>query len=196
MAQQFFTPTAATIRHDLALDMSLKKLSDMKTTQRTTHRPANLLKTVLVYNMFKAAIALPTPQPLLSMEVDEPESGVAAEQSWFDRCIDNMLTEDSQESSMDSESSFFATDDDDDDDDDDEEEEEDEERSVYSVAEPAAGQFTPDPAFGLPVRVDRCRSSSSNSCRYYYYALGACCCCGRRHLSACYLAKVWLVAYT
>ncbi|KAJ2017908.1 hypothetical protein GGI14_002681 [Coemansia sp. S680] len=135
---QFFIPTASVdstghyyhpaIRHDLALDMSLKKLSDMKNTQRATHRPANLLKTVLVYNMFKAAVAPLTPVVVapvadLNMEVDEPEeSGAAAEQSWFERCIDNMLTDDSQES-MELPTTSFCIGDDDDEDDDDEDEE-------------------------------------------------------------------------
>ncbi|KAJ2400034.1 hypothetical protein GGF41_008006, partial [Coemansia sp. RSA 2531] len=108
--------------------MSLKKLSDMKNTQRATHRPANLLKTVLVYNMFKAAVAPLTPVVVapvadLNMEVDEPEeSGAAAEQSWFERCIDNMLTDDSQES-MELPTTSFCIGDDDDEDDDDEDEE-------------------------------------------------------------------------
>ncbi|KAJ2887292.1 hypothetical protein H4R27_000090 [Coemansia aciculifera] len=136
---QFFIPAAPVdstghyyhpaIRHDLALDMSLKKLSDMKSTQRATHRPANLLKTVLVYNMFKAAVAplaqvavpAPVPESVLDMDVDEPESGAAAEQSWFDRCIDNMLTEDSQDS-MDLPTSSFCIGDDEDDEEEEEEE--------------------------------------------------------------------------
>ncbi|KAJ2829592.1 hypothetical protein FBU31_002669 [Coemansia sp. 'formosensis'] len=120
---QFFIPMVAAHYHpairqqqqDVALDLSLKKLSDMKSAQRATHRSPSLLKTVLVYNMFKAAII--TPVDDAHMDVDEPsteESGAAAEQSWFDRCIDNML-EDSQEPS-----STFCMDDDDDDDDEEE----------------------------------------------------------------------------
>ncbi|KAJ2687220.1 hypothetical protein IWW39_003081 [Coemansia spiralis] len=127
---QFFMPTATvestgryyhpTIRNDVALDMSLKKLGEMKSAQRATHRPANLLKTVLVYNMFKAAVALPPVTEtvaVLDMEVDEAseEAEVAAEQSWFDRCIDNMLTEDSQEA-MEVTSSFCVGEDDEDED--------------------------------------------------------------------------------
>ncbi|KAJ2489114.1 hypothetical protein IWW37_004251 [Coemansia sp. RSA 2050] len=126
---QFFIPTAAVestgrhyhpaIRNDVALDMSLKKLGEMKSAQRVTHRPANLLKTVLVYNMFKAAIA-PVTQTVsvVDMEVDNKaseEAEVAAEQSWFDRCIDNMLTEDSQEA-MEVTSTFCVGEDDDDED--------------------------------------------------------------------------------
>ncbi|KAJ2832312.1 hypothetical protein GGI24_001280 [Coemansia furcata] len=105
-------------QQDVALDLSLKKLSDMKSAQRATHRSPSLLKTVLVYNMFKAAIITPVDDDA-HMDVDEPsteESGAAAEQSWFDRCIDNML-EDSQEPS-----STFCMDDDDDEDEEEEEE--------------------------------------------------------------------------
>ncbi|KAI9501511.1 hypothetical protein BX070DRAFT_254058 [Coemansia spiralis] len=132
-SHRFFHPP---IRQDVALDMSVKKLHAIKQAQRSSHRQAGLLKTVLVYNMFKAAMdapavphtaaadvgvsaasAIENAQPLVSVQdgaaqpaasldmdidisVDEDEhasgenGAAAAEQSWFDRCIDRMLTED------------------------------------------------------------------------------------------------------
>ncbi|KAJ2800650.1 hypothetical protein H4R20_003981 [Coemansia guatemalensis] len=126
------------IRQDVVLDMSVRKLQTIKQIQRTTHRQADLLKTVLVYNIFKAVVGPPPPsiaptglqavpqdadaraggcdiaqqqQQLdsvrsstldgrsgLDMDVDADENGAAAaEQSWFDHCIDNMLTDDEEE---------------------------------------------------------------------------------------------------
>ncbi|KAJ2081948.1 hypothetical protein H4R24_001980, partial [Coemansia sp. RSA 988] len=125
------------IRQDMVLDMSVRKLQTIKQTQRTTHRQADLLKTVLVYNIFKAAVGLNLPpnaskglqavpqevdsragdcdiaqqqrldtvrsnsldvHSSLDMDVDADENGAAAaEQSWFDHCIDNMLTEEEEE---------------------------------------------------------------------------------------------------
>ncbi|KAJ2462195.1 hypothetical protein GGI02_005516, partial [Coemansia sp. RSA 2322] len=114
------------VRHEQALDLSVKKLNDMRKVQRSTNRPPSLLKTVLVYNMFKAAAngaiadEYRQPEPVeQSMDVDMSgqlpsageDSGAAAEQSWFDRCIDGMLTEDPPEGMM--ESSFCLDDDDD-----------------------------------------------------------------------------------
>ncbi|KAJ2664369.1 hypothetical protein IWW48_000887 [Coemansia sp. RSA 1200] len=132
-AELFYHPA---VRQEVALDMSLKKLHSIKQAQRSSHRQADLLKTVLVYNMFKAAMcgngegespsssSLPDKEECASgaveMDVDaggagaeEQSSGFgvdrvaptdsetaaaeAAEQSWFDRCIDRMLTEDELE---------------------------------------------------------------------------------------------------
>ncbi|KAJ2772640.1 hypothetical protein IWQ56_001288 [Coemansia nantahalensis] len=133
---------------DEALDMSVRKLQDIKETQRATHRQANLLKTVLVYNMFRRATGAPAappparpqhnaarctpaaaaagvvpvspadsgelrpaaaatamdvcpdacPDACLDSDPDEgaDEGGPAAEQSWFDHCLDRMLIEDDQ----------------------------------------------------------------------------------------------------
>ncbi|KAJ2559554.1 hypothetical protein EV175_000277 [Coemansia sp. RSA 1933] len=127
---RFFHPA---VRQEMALDMSLKKLHSIKQAQRTSHRQADLLKTVLVYNMFKAAMCEAPTQINndnyknstdcgLDMDIDisgggnesnqladvrmadqyaqndsETAEAEAAEQSWFDRCIDRMLTEDEQD---------------------------------------------------------------------------------------------------
>ncbi|KAJ1795085.1 hypothetical protein LPJ59_004408 [Coemansia sp. RSA 2399] len=128
---QFFHPA---VRQEMALDMSLKKLHSIKQAQRSSHRQADLLKTVLVYNMFKAAMCSAPTQNTnnnyknsadcgLDMDVDisggnegsqwassvravddvqmdqdsETAAAEAAEQSWFDRCIDRVLTEDEQD---------------------------------------------------------------------------------------------------
>ncbi|KAJ2712998.1 hypothetical protein H4R19_002468 [Coemansia spiralis] len=127
-----------------ALDMSVRKLQDIKEAQRATHRQANLRKTVLVYNMFRRAAGTPEavlpaqPQPQhnaasctpdgaaddvccgpasivplsptdagelqlpAGMDVDidavpntdSDEGDAAAEQSWFDHCLDRILAED------------------------------------------------------------------------------------------------------
>ncbi|KAJ1731722.1 hypothetical protein LPJ61_002391 [Coemansia biformis] len=168
----------APARPELALDMSVRKLQEIKHAQRTTHRQANLRKTVLVYNMFRQAAGAPKalqpappppPQhngagctpgaqhsppdaatidacccgptsivPLgpadtvelqaggAGMDVDAgpatvpdataDEGGVADEQSWFDHCIDKMLTEDDQDGGCQPPFSLSASDDDDDDD--------------------------------------------------------------------------------
>ncbi|KAJ2376926.1 hypothetical protein IW150_001690 [Coemansia sp. RSA 2607] len=123
------------------LEMSVKKLYAIKKDQRSGNRQASLLKTVLVYNLFKAAMAepatnnnastepdvqQPSSQSAAEMDVDidlhtvepvpqhEPldastlvvpeetetetaAAAVAAEQSWFDHCIDKILTEDDLE---------------------------------------------------------------------------------------------------
>ncbi|KAJ2357753.1 hypothetical protein GGF43_001267 [Coemansia sp. RSA 2618] len=99
------------VRKDTVLDLSVKKLYALKQEQRATHRPADLLKTVLVYNMFKAAVSAPSASNgggagvgASAMDVDENR---AAEQSWFDQCIDDM---------DDSDSELLLSDDDDDDD--------------------------------------------------------------------------------
>ncbi|KAJ2399052.1 hypothetical protein GGI23_002880 [Coemansia sp. RSA 2559] len=128
---RFFHPA---VRQEMALDMSLKKLHSIKLAQRSSHRQADLLKTVLVYNMFKAAMCSAPTQNTndnyknsadcgLDMDVDigcgnesskwassvraaddvqmdqdsETAEAEAAEQSWFDRCIDRVLTEDEQD---------------------------------------------------------------------------------------------------
>ncbi|KAJ2524832.1 hypothetical protein GGI11_000537 [Coemansia sp. RSA 2049] len=137
-AELFYHPA---VRQEVALDMSLKKLHSIKQAQRSSHRQADLLKTVLVYNMFKAAMcggcgegggespsSLPDAEEecaggAVEMDVDvgcagteeeqcsgfavdvdraapaesETAAAEAAEQSWFDRCIDRMLTEDELE---------------------------------------------------------------------------------------------------
>ncbi|KAJ2614025.1 hypothetical protein H4S08_001907 [Coemansia sp. RSA 1365] len=123
------------IRKNMVLEMSVRKLHTIKQIQRTTHRQADLLKTVLVYNIFKAVVSPPlTPTNTsvamqaipreveigakgyvaqqdsvcnselddhngLDMDVDviDENGAAAAEQSWFDHCIDNMLTEDEEE---------------------------------------------------------------------------------------------------
>ncbi|KAJ1666068.1 hypothetical protein EV178_002622 [Coemansia sp. RSA 1646] len=132
------------VRQEMALDMSLKKLHSIKQAQRASHRQADLLKTVLVYNMFKAAMCdtpassaesqntndnyknnmdcgldmdidissssssessqLSSVQAMDDVQMDrfaqsdsDTAAAEAAEQSWFDRCIDRMLTEDEQE---------------------------------------------------------------------------------------------------
>ncbi|KAJ2503184.1 hypothetical protein GGH96_000433 [Coemansia sp. RSA 1972] len=82
------------VRKDTVLDLSVKKLYAIKHVQRSTHRQANLRKTVLVYNVFKAAVS-ETHVPCVrethdagdAMDVDENR---AAEQSWFDQCLDSM----------------------------------------------------------------------------------------------------------
>ncbi|KAJ1737749.1 hypothetical protein LPJ72_000218 [Coemansia sp. Benny D160-2] len=139
-AELFYHPA---VRQEMALDMSLKKLHSIKQAQRSSHRQADLLKTVLVYNMFKAAMCggcgegeAPSSSfssslsgkeeecagGAVEMDVDvgcagtekqssgfavdvdraapaesETAAAEAAEQSWFDRCIDRMLTEDELE---------------------------------------------------------------------------------------------------
>ncbi|KAJ1795696.1 hypothetical protein LPJ75_007388, partial [Coemansia sp. RSA 2598] len=50
------------LRQQTALELSVKKLYAIKQAQRTSHRQANLLKTVLVYNMFKAAVNPAAPE--------------------------------------------------------------------------------------------------------------------------------------
>ncbi|KAI8323605.1 hypothetical protein GQ54DRAFT_309960 [Martensiomyces pterosporus] len=169
-ASSYFHPP---VRKDVVLDISVKKLYAIRQAQRATHRQANLYKTVLVYNTFKAMVSTAAepaigkgvnatneskqwqhdtrqtgsaaaecsnissrvccaPSPNISavasvvpaidassdlaMDVDtdahvdfgfhidneggEENGGLAAaeaEQSWFDRCIDSMLTDDDQE---------------------------------------------------------------------------------------------------
>ncbi|KAJ2782266.1 hypothetical protein GGI15_002964 [Coemansia interrupta] len=128
------------VHQQTVLDMSVKKLYAIKKDQRSGNRQASLLKTVLVYNLFKAAMAEPatkdngtvepdvqpsSSQSAAEMDVDveldtvelvpqqEPSdastlivpeetetavaAAVAAEQSWFDHCIDKILTEDDLE---------------------------------------------------------------------------------------------------
>ncbi|KAJ2147454.1 hypothetical protein IW136_000110 [Coemansia sp. RSA 678] len=88
------------VRKDTVLDLSVKKLYAIKHVQRSTHRQANLRKTVLVYNVFKAAVC-DTVAPCVretrdasdAMDVDENR---AAEQSWFDQCLDSMEEEDAE----------------------------------------------------------------------------------------------------
>ncbi|KAJ2125542.1 hypothetical protein IW147_000894 [Coemansia sp. RSA 720] len=94
--KSYFHPA---VRKDTVLDLSVKKLYAIKHAQRSTHRQANLRKTVLVYNVFKAAVC-DTPAPCVreahesdAMDVDENR---AAEQSWFDQCLDSMEEEDAE----------------------------------------------------------------------------------------------------
>ncbi|PIA17286.1 hypothetical protein COEREDRAFT_80627 [Coemansia reversa NRRL 1564] len=145
------------IRQDMVLEMSVRKLQTIKQIQRTTHRQADLLKTVLVYNIFKAVVSQP-PTPTsntsavmqavprkpdisakgyeiaqqqhdsvcsseldghngLDMDVDviDENGAAAAEQSWFDHCIDNMLTEDEEEEDAQLSYSLDGSDDEDED---------------------------------------------------------------------------------
>ncbi|KAJ2303219.1 hypothetical protein IWW55_003032 [Coemansia sp. RSA 2706] len=78
-------------RKDVVVDLSMKKLAAIKQAQRTTHRQANLRKTVLVYNVFRAAVSEP------AMDVDNR----AAEQSWFDQCLDMVADEPDEDEELD-----------------------------------------------------------------------------------------------
>ncbi|KAJ1937245.1 hypothetical protein EC988_007949, partial [Linderina pennispora] len=155
---RFFIPTSEyyhpAIRKDQVQSMSVQKLHAIRQHQRSTHRPADLRKTVLVYNVFKATMpeaaldgsdnasvqtvaavsdndmdmalqpvgTMNNPQPLVvpkmdceeeisaAMDVDiqtdhddmvriddTHEAAAEAERSWFDRCIDSMLTDEEPE---------------------------------------------------------------------------------------------------
>ncbi|KAJ2635389.1 hypothetical protein GGF40_003647 [Coemansia sp. RSA 1286] len=149
-----------------ALEMSVKKLYSIKQAQKSSHRQANLLKTVLVYNMFKAAVSTSTPETTANtativseppqpsstgMDVDIEENNLnhdtdtmevpnvseeadaaaaAAEQSWFDRCIDKMLDEDDLE--MDYDQTLTVSDSDSDSDESDSDDEDDKLQNTHT----------------------------------------------------------------
>ncbi|KAJ1723522.1 hypothetical protein LPJ53_002134 [Coemansia erecta] len=58
------------VRQQTVLDMSVKKLYAIKKDQRSGNRQASLLKTVLVYNLFKAAMTEPATKDNAAAEPD------------------------------------------------------------------------------------------------------------------------------
>ncbi|KAJ1878300.1 hypothetical protein LPJ66_011914, partial [Kickxella alabastrina] len=59
-AHFYFSATTAfhpPIRQQQALELSIRKLQSIKLSQRSSSKQPSLLKTVLVYNMFKATMA-------------------------------------------------------------------------------------------------------------------------------------------